>query len=157
MLFDTSDVLGVTSLIVAFATWRQGQDKRHNREISDLLEDVYFSSDGVISLVKFYAAGQEPTQEQKETVLTEFSDWDTHSSALQNLLDADTHFRSKLGLEHRRALEALGWNKVQVRDAVRELIGDGYQDLNPKDAQEVLKNIYALNKSIEKAQSILCD
>lgn len=112
---------------------------------------------GVISLAKCYVEGREPSPEQKETVITEFSDWENHSDSLQLLFNADTHFRTKLGLEHREALHILGWNKVQVRDAVKELIGDEYRKLSRNDAKRILDNVYALNNSIKKAQGILCD
>ena len=155
MLFETSDVIDVASLILVYATYRQGKDRSQNKEIKRLLREVFFSKKKVIKLVKTYAKGGEPSDEEKATILTEFNDWDLHSSALRKLLNADVEFGGTLSIKQSETLQKVHWNKVQVRQAVQTLLGDGFRNLSQCEAGQVLDNIKRLNKKIKKAQRIL--
>ncbi len=89
----------------------QNTDKRHQREIKELIESlrlIYFSPRGVLSLLEIIADGEYPTQDQIELVLPEFNDADPFVRRALYRLDPDFERNNRsLTLKAQRVLREI--------------------------------------------------
>lgn len=140
----------------------QKTDKRHQREIKELIESlrlIYFSPRGVLSLLEIIADGNYPTQDQIELVLPEFNDADPFVRRALYRLDPDFERNNRsLTLKAQRVLREISYGKGGVRSKVQSLLNASLtysEPVSPQEAQTLVQEISELNRAIEDAEEAL--
>ncbi|MGI8724413.1 MAG: hypothetical protein ACR2J1_03440 [Methyloceanibacter sp.] len=91
-----------------------------NRSVTRALRALYFTPNGVLSLLKQIEDGQEPDSDRTREVLVEFNDKEWRVRESLEALDFD-HLRHQLGLTLDR-LEMVRLGKLSLRREIQEEI-----------------------------------
>jgi len=128
-------------------------DFRRQDEICRKLRSIYFTPNGVISLIDQIIAEQTIDENLLKKTLTEFNDAEWRVDRDLSFLDFDENSDNlKLTLGTAKQLEQLRWGKVSARIAVQKVLnqfGQPNAKIDLAELKRVRKLVVELNSQIE--------
>lgn len=132
---------------------------RLNREISQALRAIYFTPNGVLSLLKEVAEGRHPDPERTKELLIEFNDKEWNVRESLDALDFD-RLSKQLGLTlgTARKLDLIRFGKLSLRREIQSEInyyGQRRASPDKRKVHQLLAAIEQLNCEIEDIERLV--
>ena len=129
---------------------------RLDDDIVVALREIYFTPNGVITLLEQLANGLKPDRIEVEHALPKFNDAEWRiGSALQRLEFASLAENKEVSLKRARVLDQLRYGKINLRRDIQSLLNQPLtfgKELSKDTAVELLKRVTALNAQIESLE-----
>jgi hypothetical protein len=150
---------GVVGTLKDIRPKQESHDKRVQDLVSQILRTLYFSPDGILSLLNEVSEGKSPTDARVQQALIDFNDRQWKIEGAANGLGFDT-LKKELGisLDSIIVLGALREQKFDLRWAVQEEVNSyGQEGTLPNRARvrKLIKAIRRLNTAIEQVEGVI--
>lgn len=142
-------------LVKAVTSDRKSANPRLDRlddEIVAALREIYFTPEGVKSLLREVAEGKTPEVQKVERVLPNFNDSEWRVGRALALLNYENlSDRREVSLRRAETLNQLRFGKINLRRDIQTLLNRSLtvgQAIAPDEARELLDRVSALNAEI---------
>jgi hypothetical protein len=149
----------VAKAVREFRPGPDAHDRRLQDDVTRALRTLYFTPDGILSLLKEIVAGRTPSEQRIQHALNDFNDREWNVEAALQRIDFQ-ELRKELGLSlaSLSVLDQLRYGKINVRRAVQSEVNFYGQDTsapNRAKARKLIAAIEKLNAEIEDIEGIV--